>query len=75
MDNITDNPDPYCEKGKPGIPLTFAIAVAQQSRNSEPYSSSWEAVKKMKWLPITNVMPLSLFNSCFSNVRRTARHC
>eukprot|EP00873_Tetraselmis_striata_P042620 jgi/Tetstr1/462884/TSEL_007833.t1 len=59
--------------GKPDIPLTFAIAAAQQSRDPEP-DSSWEAAKKMKWLPITT-MPLSLFSLRFPNVRRTARQC
>eukprot|EP00873_Tetraselmis_striata_P003107 jgi/Tetstr1/423371/TSEL_014058.t1 len=59
--------------GKPDIPLTFAIAAARQSRNPEP-DSSWEAAKKMKWLPITT-MPLSLFSLRFPNVRRTARQC
>eukprot|EP00873_Tetraselmis_striata_P009587 jgi/Tetstr1/429851/TSEL_019717.t2 len=46
--------------GKPDIPLTFAIVAARQSRDPEP-DSSWEAAKKMKWLPITT-MPLSLFS-------------
>eukprot|EP00873_Tetraselmis_striata_P029497 jgi/Tetstr1/449761/TSEL_003922.t1 len=59
--------------GKPDIPLTFAIAAARQSRDPEP-DSSWEAAKKMKWLPITT-MPLSLFSLRFPNVRRTARQC
>eukprot|EP00873_Tetraselmis_striata_P001272 jgi/Tetstr1/421536/TSEL_012483.t1 len=59
--------------GKPDIPLTFAIAAARQSRNPEP-DSSWDAAKKMKWLPITT-MPLSLFSLRFPNVRRTARQC
>eukprot|EP00873_Tetraselmis_striata_P016457 jgi/Tetstr1/436721/TSEL_025504.t1 len=58
-------------QGTPDIPLTFAIAAALQSRNPEP-DSSWEAAKKMKWLPITT-MPLSLFSLRFPNVRRTAR--
>eukprot|EP00873_Tetraselmis_striata_P040572 jgi/Tetstr1/460836/TSEL_005997.t1 len=57
--------------GKPDIPLTFAIAAARQSRDPEP-DSSWDAAKKMKWLPITT-MPLSLFSLRFPNVRRTAR--
>eukprot|EP00873_Tetraselmis_striata_P015801 jgi/Tetstr1/436065/TSEL_024942.t1 len=59
--------------GKPDIPLTFAIAAARQSRDPEP-DSSWDAAKKMKWLPITT-MPLSLFSLRFPNVRRTARQC
>eukprot|EP00873_Tetraselmis_striata_P040386 jgi/Tetstr1/460650/TSEL_005846.t1 len=59
--------------GKPNIPLTFAIAAARQSRDPEP-DSSWDAAKKMKWLPITT-MPLSLFSLRFPNVRRTARQC
>eukprot|EP00873_Tetraselmis_striata_P008006 jgi/Tetstr1/428270/TSEL_018309.t1 len=42
----------------PDIPLTFAIAVARASPNPEP-GSSWEAAKKIKWLPIIT-MPLSL---------------
>eukprot|EP00873_Tetraselmis_striata_P010605 jgi/Tetstr1/430869/TSEL_002011.t1 len=73
LDVTTCEPWLSTPQGTPDIPLTFAIAAARQSRDPEP-DSSWEAAKKMKWLPITT-MPLSLFSLRFPNVRRTARQC